>query len=262
MNQATVKDLLLSIHDTQLDFSLTFTGKESKKVNGLYKPDTHEILLHNKNFKSDNQMIYTAIHEYVHHIQNEKTNGLRCSSRVHTNDFWVLFHTLLEKAEKKGIYILGLEDSPELEELTQVIKKDFLEQNGKLMIEFGKMLAKAHKLCQDAHIRYEDYIDRILCLPRTTARDARRIANLNINPQIGFENMKVLSTIQNIDKRSEVEQRILQGKSPDLVRSLAKRKAEDVDQKVMLQKEKNRLEKTIQSLQNRLEEVEKNIAIL
>ncbi|MGL4981520.1 MAG: hypothetical protein ACRC4W_01445 [Treponemataceae bacterium] len=262
MNQDNVKQILLSIQDTQIDFSVTFTGKESKKVNGLYKPETYEILLHNKNFKSDNQLIYTAIHEYAHHLQNEATNGMHCCSRVHTNDFWALFHSLLEQAEQKGIYILGLEKSPELEELTHEIKKNFLEQNGKLMVDFGKMLAKAHKLCQDAHIRYEDYIDRILCVPRAAARDARKVANLSLNPQIGFENMKVLASISNDNKRIEAEQKILQGKSPDLVRSFVKRKSEELDKKVLLEKEKNRLEKTIHSLQNRLDEVEKNLASL
>ena len=48
MNQDQIKEMLLKIEDTELDFSVTFTGKESKKVNGLYKPDTHEILLHTK----------------------------------------------------------------------------------------------------------------------------------------------------------------------------------------------------------------------
>ena len=54
MNQDTVKDILLQIADTELEFSVTFTGKTSKKVNGLYNPDTHEIILHNKNFKYSN----------------------------------------------------------------------------------------------------------------------------------------------------------------------------------------------------------------
>ena len=79
MNQDQIKEMLLKIEDSELDFSVTFTGKESKKVNGLYKPDTHEILLHTKNFKTDNQLIYTAIHEYAHHLIAEQ-NPLKCSA--------------------------------------------------------------------------------------------------------------------------------------------------------------------------------------
>ena len=57
MNNESIKEMLLSLSECSLDFSVCMTGKESKRVNGLYKPDTHEILLHNKNFKNDNQII-------------------------------------------------------------------------------------------------------------------------------------------------------------------------------------------------------------
>ena len=50
MNQDQIKAMLLDIEESKLEFSVTLTGKESKRVNGLYKPDTCEILLHNKNF--------------------------------------------------------------------------------------------------------------------------------------------------------------------------------------------------------------------
>ena len=60
MNQDRVKEILLETADTELEFSVVFTGKSSKKVNGLYKPDTHEIILHNKNFANDNELIYSS----------------------------------------------------------------------------------------------------------------------------------------------------------------------------------------------------------
>ena len=34
------------------------TGKRSSRVNGFYKPDTHEIFLHNKKFKTDVKRYY------------------------------------------------------------------------------------------------------------------------------------------------------------------------------------------------------------
>ena len=86
MNQDQIKAMLLDIEESQLEFSVILTGKESKRVNGLYKPDTCEILLHNRNFTSDNQLIYTAIHEYAHHLLNEEKleHSLGClrSSRI------------------------------------------------------------------------------------------------------------------------------------------------------------------------------------
>ena len=91
MDNASIKDMLLDIQESKLEFTVTMTGKESKRENGLYKPETREILLHNKNFKTDNELIYTAVHEYTHHLINEENivaNGGReppHQARSHTN---------------------------------------------------------------------------------------------------------------------------------------------------------------------------------
>ena len=180
MNNDQIKDILINLEETSIEFSVTMSGKESPKVNGLYKPETHEIILHNLNFKTDNQLIYTAIHEYTHHLMTEKkleqTGGLDvCKSRAHTNEFWAKFHELLEKAEAQGVYVIGLEECPALAELTEDIRKNYLSRNGQIMLEFGQKLAEAHKLCQEANIRYEDYIDRILRLPRAAAKTIAKI---------------------------------------------------------------------------------------
>jgi len=53
MNQDQVKKALLSIADAPQEFSVIFTGKKSGRVNGLYKTDTREILLHNRNFSGE-----------------------------------------------------------------------------------------------------------------------------------------------------------------------------------------------------------------
>lgn len=268
MNNDAIKEMLLSIKESSIDFTVTLSGKESKKVNGLYKPESREIILHNKNFKSDNQLIYTAIHEYTHHILNEelleKTQGLRkpSSCRSHTTEFWARFHELLETAEGKGLYVIGLEDSPELASLTEEIRKNYLEQNAKLMTEFGKLLVKAHELCLAANIRYEDYIDRVLKLPRSAAKNITKISSAHINPEVGYENMKMIAAIPSAEKRGEAEKQILAGKSPDTVRSVMKKKAEEVDVKSQLEKEKNRLEKTINQLSSRLELIEESLASL
>ncbi|MBE6350904.1 MAG: hypothetical protein E7062_09200, partial [Spirochaetaceae bacterium] len=219
-----------------------------------------------KNFQSDNQLIYTAIHEYTHHLLNEQkiseSAGLKPSySRVHTNEFWAKFHGLLEIAEQKGYYVIGLENSPELAQLTEEIRKNYLETNGRLMQEFGQLLAKAHKLCQDANIRYEDYIDRILKLPRAAAKTISKVSTVSVNPAIGFENMKLVASLPK-EKQGEAEEQILSGKSPDTVRSAMKKKAEETDAKTRLEKEKKRLEKTIQQLTSRLELVEESLANL
>ncbi len=267
MNQDRVKEILLDIKNTELEFTLLFTGKESKRVNGLYKPDTQEILLHNKNFKTDNQLVYTAIHEYAHHIMNEKklaqSAGLEhLKGRAHTIDFWAIFHELLDVAEEKGYYVMGLDESPELAEITEDIRKNYLEKNGLLMQEFGKLLSKAHQLCLDANIRYEDYIDRCLRIPRQAAKNISKVGAVPVDPSLGFENMKMIASMASADKRAVAQEQLLAGKSPDAVRFSMKKPLPEFDPKESLEKEKIRLEKTITHLTSKLEMVEEKLANL
>ncbi len=270
MNNDKIKEILLELEEPSIDFSVTMTGKESKRVNGFYKPDTHEIFIHNLNMKNDNQIIYTAIHEYTHHlmtIKKQETDpnyGSGC--RVHTQEFWAKFGDLLGIAEQKGYYSIGWENSPELKALTEDIKTNYLAKNGQLMQEFGKKLAQAYELCVAAEIRYEDYIDRVLCLPRNAEKDIRKVAAVEVNPSIGFENMKVVASVKKKDERQAVEQEFLQGgKSPSSVREMMKvqsAKQRSEDPKSKLEREKNRLEKTIAQLTQRLELVEESLASL
>ena len=259
MNQDQIKTLLLGLEDTALEFSVTMTGKKSRKVNGLYKPDTREILLHNKNFTEDNQLVYTAIHEYAHHLVCER-DGVLQSAKSHTTAFWACFHGLLEKAEKKGLYRIGIDKSPELARLTEEIRSKYLAENGKLMSELGKLLMKAHSLCEDAGIRYEDYVDRVLCLPRTAAKTAVRVSSLGINPSLGWETMKVVASQPTPERRAEAERQFTAHRSPDSVKVNLARNVEDEDPKERLEKEKRRLEKTIAMLRSRLDQVEQSLS--
>lgn len=269
MDNEKIKEMLLDIASSNLDFTVTQSGKESKRVNGLYKPDTHEIILHNKNFKAESELVYTAIHEYTHHLIAEEQLEINGSSympnaKVHTENFWAKFHSLLKIAEEKNYYSIDIDSNPELKELTENIQKNYLEANGKLMQEFGRLLAKAHVLCQQANIRYEDYIDRVLCLPRNSARDITRVGRVtDVDPAIGFDNMKMISTIKKSDQRNQAQEQILSGESPVTVRSMMKQKCQEpVDKKTKLEKEKNRLNKTIAQLQQRLDFVEEALATL
>lgn len=266
MDNETIKQKLLEIQPTELDFQVIMTGKESCRVNGLYNPETREILLHNKNFKSDDQLIYTAIHEYAHHLVNEEKlaesgGKLIAQGRVHNAAFWSLFHELLQKAESLGIYKISLEETPELKALTEKIRKEYMEVNGKLMQEFGKLLSKAHALCEKANIRYEDYLDRILCLPRNTAKEITKVGHVEVNPALGFDNMKKVASIKNSGDRAAAEEQLLAGKPADTVSQLMKQKKAE-SPRIKLEKEKNRLEKTIAALQQRLTYIEESLESL
>ncbi len=261
MNQDQIKDLLLKIEETSLEFSVTMTGKKSNKVNGLYKPDTHEILLHNKNFTDDNQLIYTAIHEYAHHLQCE-TDGVLRSARSHGAAFWARFHGLLSKAENIGLYRIALEQSPDLVALTEEIRTRYLAENGRIMKELGRLLARAHVLCRDAGVRYEDYIDRVLCLPRAAAKTAVLISSMDINSSLGYESMKIVASQKTPELRSAAEAQFKAHKSPDEVRVNLTRRPEDEDHKERLEKERRRLEKTIAQLSARLQQVEESLSVI
>jgi hypothetical protein len=227
-------------------------------VNGLYKPESREIILHNRNFTDDNLILYTAIHEYAHHL-HACARGGTLSSRAHTAEFWAIFHGLLETAEKKKIYRDVFSGSPELTELADLIRKKYLMENGSLVKELGKHLLKAHELCTAAGARFEDYVDRVLRIPRVAADMAIKMYQYDLDPQVGADNMRFLAGIRNDDERMAAEQSLVKGKSPDTVRSAVKGRGEEEDPQLRLGKEKQRLERTIASLNRRLEEVNKEL---
>lgn len=264
-----IKNMLLDIQESKLEFTVVQSGKESKRVNGLYKPDTREIVLHNKNFKTDNQLVYTAVHEYTHHLINEEqieANGGReppHGARVHTRSFWARFSALLEIAEQKGYYSISISESPELEALTKEIREKYIAQNGHLMIEFGRALVRAQELCEQANIRYEDYVDRVLQLPRNTAKSVQRVSTLSdADADMGFENMKIVAGTNKADERAKVTAAIKSGKSPDSVIAMMRQKSKEIDPKEKLEKERARLTRTISELTARLEYVEESLASL
>jgi len=262
MNQDTVKEKLLAIEDAPLEFSLVFSGKKSKKVNGLYKPNTREIILHNRNFQSDsagqNLLLYTAIHEYAHHL-HACSRGGTLSARAHNSEFWAIFHALLEKAEAKKIYNDVFAVSPELLKLTDLIRDKYLKNNGSLVKEMGKQLLKAHELCTGIGVRFEDYVDRMLRIPRTAANMAMKMFEYDITPEVGADNMRFLAGIRDSDNRKAAETALIKGKSPDTVKIQLKNKDKEEDPVVLLEKEKARLERTIETLGKRLEEVKREL---
>ena len=262
MNQDKVKEKLLKIEDAPLEFSLVFSGKKSKKVNGLYKPQSREIIIHNRNFQPDetgqNLLLYTAIHEYAHHL-HACSRGGTLSPRAHNCEFWAIFHALLEKAETKKIYNDVFSVSPELLNLTEVIRNKFLKNNGALVKEMGKHLLKAHELCTGIGVRFEDYVDRMLRIPRAAANTAIKMFEYDIAPEVGADNMRFLAGIRDSDNRKAAETALIRGKSPDTVKTQVRSKDKEEDPVQILEKEKVRLEKTIAALNKRLEEVKKEL---
>jgi hypothetical protein len=260
MNQEQVIGKLLELNGEVEDFSVTFTGKKSTKVDGLYKPENREIILHNKNFIDDNALIYTAIHEFAHHIQFTKSS-VPISARAHTIQFWDIFHKLLFTAEEKKIFINIFKKETRFVELTKKLREQFLSVNGHLMKDFGKLLLEAYELCRECGVSFDDYVDRELQIHRSAAKTLIKLNSFDINPEIGYENMKIVASIRDPEERGLAEEAFAAGKSPDMVKTMfncSPKNDPDNSLDYLVQK-KDRIVKNIERLQAELENVEKQI---
>ena len=254
MNNQQIKEKLQHLADTP-DFSVVLSGKKSKKVDGLYKPDLREIIIHNKNMKNDDDTMYTAIHEFAHHVQC-CTSGIPVSGKHHTRNFWAIFHNLLKKAEEKKIYNNVFKKDQDFIKLTKTIKENYIIKNGKLMKELGGLLAKAKSHCYESHLSFDDYADRELGIHRNIAAALINIHNMDISPEIGFENMKTVVSIRVPEKRAQAEQSFIEKESSDVVNeSIIASKDLDNTSETPVKKliaEKNKIIKTIDTLEKKL----------
>jgi len=264
MNQDQLADKLRELADVP-PFTLVFSGKKSKKVDGLYKPATQEILIHNKNMSGDTDLLYTAIHEFAHHVVSCQTGNVTLSNRCHTAKFWAVFHDLLKKAEEKGIYSNPFKSDEEFIKLTKEIKENFLVKNGTIMKELASILNKIRTRCIEKHLSFEDYIDRELGIEKTTANTLLRIEKYDVTPEIGFDNMKTVANMKDEKKRESAVQAFLEGESSDSVKTKIVRQepveAEPVKRSPVdhLEAEREKLERTIENLQRKLEVLDKLI---
>ena len=259
MNQDQVIEQLLRIEKKVEDFVLTFSGKISSKIDGLYMPDQKEIIIHNKNFKSDNAIMYTAIHEFAHHIQFT-TSPLPVSARAHGSKFWDIFHNLLLKAEQKGVYRNAFSEHNDFIFMTGKIKENYLIKDAKLMKEFGGLLLEAFVLCQEKEVSFDDYMDRGLQLHRTSAKSIMNVFVKDVKPAIGFENMKTVARIKDDDIRSLAFDAFSEGKSPDMVKAAYCRNPGPDGALEALMKEKERIERGLDRLTTELVKVERRIS--
>lgn len=257
MNNEQIKELLLKLEETNKDFSVTQSGKESKKINGLYKPETFEIIIHNKNFTTENQLIYTAIHEYTHHLISckYKEKGEKLPTKSHSTEFWAKFDDLLEIAVSKNLY--KRERSESLSKLISEAK-EIDKEIVKLQKKLGLLLKEIQKKTEEEDVRLEDVITHDLNMTKTTAKKC--IESNSISSDCGQSELEtILKT--NSKYRKEVETSISDGKTINQAKhnSTQNNESNPFDK---LSKEKNRLEKTINQLQQRLEIVMEQLSVV
>jgi hypothetical protein len=260
MNQDQVKEELLKLQDDVEEFFLVFSGKNSKKANGVYHPDTREIIIHNRNFENDNALMYTAIHEFAHHV-HFTTSPVPVGPRAHTLEFRSILHRLLIRAEELQVYRNPFDADPEFQALTRRLRNQFLEQNGRIMKEFGEALIEAERLCRKRGARFEDYVERVLSMERKTATTLMKIHSYDLNPAIGYNNMATVAGLAGDSRREQAEQAFLAGESPDMVKMTVRARPEQEQEDPLhkLEKERGRIRRTIQSLQSKLDEIEQRI---
>lgn len=259
MNQDQVKEMLLRLESNSPEFQVVFTGKSSRKVNGLYKPDAREILLHNKNFSSDEELIYTAIHEFAHHLHFCSSNP-PSSSRTHNGVFWSMFHRLLAQAEEMGLYRNLFKVEPEFSKLTEEIRTKYLVPLAVLTKDLGQTLLQAVQLCGKYHVRFEDYMDRVLCIPRNTVKSAMASFAQDISTDFGPDHLKLMAGIKDPEIRRELEVHRREGASVEMLKQEIKGEPlpqilKDAPPIVSTKKRRERLEARLARLEEEAEEI-------
>ncbi len=259
MNQDRVRQILEAIEPPPAPFSIVFSGKTNKKVNGLYKPATSEIVIHNRNFDSDNQLLYTAIHEYAHHVLFVRRGGIQMP-RPHTQEFWSLFHSLLEKAQTMGYYRSVFDSIPEFQQLTTEIKERCLAANGSLLLELGRLLVRAEELCQMYHARFEDYVERVLGLPRKTVSTAIQARSLDLDPSLGWDGLTLVASLKDPDARQKAAEALHAGATPLLAKRAAIPVQDQSEEPVdLLLAEHRKLARSIETMTERLRKIEERL---
>jgi prefoldin subunit 5 len=256
MNQEAVREKLSRLRQCKETFSVVFSGKKSKRVNGLYSYFRREILIHNLNFVGednacdDNRLIYTAIHELAHHLLATEfgERGTRC----HTQLFWSCFHDLLEEAERQGIYRLEL--TPEAQALADQAR-ELSRQIAALQRELGGILERLHEKCVEQHIRTEDVFQRKLQLTTSTARKAIAAAELGLSEgdRIGVDQQAAILGARSPEVQAAILEGSRAGKTVEQLKRPAVPPSSGPDDELNeLVRERERLETAIQSLNHRL----------
>ena len=255
MTNEEIKISLQKIWECKNDFSVIQTGKKSSRVNGFYRPATKEIFLHNKNFSSDNQMMYTAIHELTHHILISEKNV--ASVKSHTTLFWSTFYDLMDIAVEKGIYRRKRSGATkELVGQARKIQKEIIEAQKRL----GELLGKINESCKSNGERYEDVVESDLQLSRSKAQELRSMSASQC--EYSDEISKVIETVKDVVSAKKAAEN---GKTLAQIKAIASKKPalasdDDLDDPSSLKREKKRLERTIERLQDRLVQVEESLA--
>lgn len=257
MNQDQVKENLLKLYDCEEEYTVIFSGKMSKKVNGLYKSDTREIIIHNRNFKADeagdNLLFFTAIHELAHHIQFTEYGKKRST---HNTLFYSILDDLADKAEAMGLYKMQIgKDTQDLIDKARNITIEIADLQKRL----GRVMNALYKKCEDEGLRFEDVVERKAQISRQTMKKSKQASTLDLPDDIGVDIQEAAIQAKSEEKREAIIHAGQSGKSVDQAKRAITAPPPEEDETVTLVKEKQQIERKIERLTRRLEEVEEQL---
>ncbi|QTQ16291.1 hypothetical protein [Treponema parvum] len=256
MDNDEIKKALSKLYDCKTDFTVIMTGKKSSRVNGLYKRNTCEILLNNRNFKTQNELMYTAVHELTHHVLTTE-KGVK-SAKSHSGIFWATFYDLLDKAIENGFYSRTRSDETKaLIDEAKEIQKSLIELQKRL----GAVITKIHGSCIKNGERIEDVIEHDLQMTRNKAHELQKIQGSdNDNSD---EIIKAVNFASDPMIKAAAQQAADNGATVQQVKAIAQQKVkatdDDLENPEQLRREKKRLESTIARLSDRLVQVEETL---
>jgi len=262
MTQEQARENLLKLHKCAEEFTLVYSGKKNRRVNGLYFPADCEIVINNRNFENSeagsNRLFYTAMHELAHHIQ--RTEHGEGKKRCHTKLFFSILDGLAEKAEGMGLY--RPDAAPEIKALADEAAQISAEIAA-LQRKLGETLGKLHGACLRKGVRYEDVIKRKVKLSDRMETKLKKIAAL---PQLpagtGFEMQETIAAAKSGEQQDAALQAAEDGKSVAQAKQAAAGPKKEADEMEALVKERKRITNTIATLQRRLSDVASRIAKL
>lgn len=265
MDNEGIKQTLLKLFPTKLDFTVTMTGKASSRVNGLYKPDTHEILLHNKNFKTENALMYTAIHEYTHHLVTEELEAsglpLKGKGKCHDTNFWSKMDGLVDEAVRQGVYVR--KRSSKLAKLTEearALDREVAEKKRRL----GEKLREIQSLSAEEGERFEDVLAHDLRIQPGTARKCVEASLASVpDKALGQDELELAASAKGGKASAVALSALASGKSIRQAKAaIAANKPREEGAFEHLKKEESRIEKTMAQLGQRLETVREALAAM
>lgn len=257
MTVVEIKEKLKSLQPCKTDFNVILTGKKSKVCNGFYTIADRTICLNNLNFRTEHEMMGTAIHEYTHHLLGEADSCQSLySGRHHGSDFYALNNSLLRKAKETGVLRFRHEEDESFMALVDELKK-IDSQIQQLKREYGKILEKIHNQAVTNGYMMKAVFSENLKIDEVAARKIMAASRL---PEVGSFLIQDFLSVPDKEKTfTGADIRECEGLSAAEVREKLKKKKNEGSNTEKLIAEKKRIENQITRMRWRLDEITKLI---